>query len=77
MERLRRFKYDLFTCLDHIGVVFDNNHAERSIRQAVIFERTVMEVVSEKQSVGISAGIFGFKTKNTTQFVGPVDNYFK
>ncbi len=39
VKRLRRHQYDLFTFLDQAGVPFDNNHAERSIRPAVILRK--------------------------------------
>jgi hypothetical protein len=39
IKRLRRHEHDLFTFLDHAGVPFDNNHAERAIRPAVIIRK--------------------------------------
>jgi hypothetical protein len=36
VKRLRRHASELFTFLDHADVPFDNNHAERQIRPAVI-----------------------------------------
>jgi transposase len=39
VKRLRRHRNDLFTFLDQDGVPFDNNHAERSIRPAVILRK--------------------------------------
>jgi len=39
IKRLRRHQNDLFTFLDHDGVPFDNNHAEREIRPAVIIRK--------------------------------------
>lgn len=36
VKRLRRHASELFTFLDHVDVPFDNNHAEREIRPAVI-----------------------------------------
>jgi hypothetical protein len=39
VKRLRRHRNDLFTFLDQEGVPFDNNHAERSIRPAVILRK--------------------------------------
>jgi len=39
IKRLRRHQDDLFTFLDQAGVPFDNNHAERSIRPAVILRK--------------------------------------
>ena len=38
-KRLRRHQNDLFTFLDHENVPFDNNHAERCIRPAVIIRK--------------------------------------
>jgi len=39
IKRLRRHQGDLFTFLDQPGVPFDNNHAERAIRPAVIIRK--------------------------------------
>ncbi len=39
IKRLRRHAGDLFTFLDEPGVPFDNNHAERAIRPAVIIRK--------------------------------------
>jgi transposase len=39
IKRLRRHQSDLFTFLDHDGVPFDNNHAEREVRPAVIIRK--------------------------------------
>jgi transposase len=39
IKRLRRHQNDLLTFLDQAGVPFDNNHAERSIRPAVILRK--------------------------------------
>ena len=39
IKRLRRHQNDSFTFLDQSGVPFDNNHAERTIRPAVIIRK--------------------------------------
>jgi transposase len=39
IKRLRRHQADLLTFLDHDGVPFDNNHAEREVRPAVIIRK--------------------------------------
>ncbi|MDN5936837.1 MAG: IS66 family transposase [Nitrosospira sp.] len=39
IKRLRRHKNALFTFVDHEGVPFENNHAERAIRPAVIIRK--------------------------------------
>ena len=39
LKRLRRHQDDLFTFLDQPNVPFDNNHAERAIRPAVIIRK--------------------------------------
>jgi hypothetical protein len=39
VKRLRRHKNDMFTFLDQPEVPFDNNHAEREIRPAVIIRK--------------------------------------
>jgi hypothetical protein len=38
-KRFRRHQDELFTFLDQEGVPFDNNHAERTIRPAVIIRK--------------------------------------
>lgn len=38
-KRLRRHRNDVFTFLDHENVPFENNHAEREIRPAVIIRK--------------------------------------
>ena len=39
LKRFRRHRNDLFTFLDDPAVPFDNNHAERAIRPAVIIRK--------------------------------------
>ncbi len=39
VKRLRRHQDELFTFLDHADVPFENNHAERAIRPAVIIRK--------------------------------------
>jgi transposase len=39
IRRLRRHRDDLFTFLDEPDVPFDNNHAERAIRPAVMMRK--------------------------------------
>ena len=39
INRLKRHQHHLFTFLSQEGVPFDNNHAERSIRPAVIIRK--------------------------------------
>lgn len=39
IKRLRRHRNDLFTFLDHPGVPFENNLAERAIRPAMIIRK--------------------------------------
>lgn len=39
VKRLRRHRDQLFTFLDHEGLPFENNHAERAIRPAVIIRK--------------------------------------
>lgn len=50
IKRLRRHQNDLFTFLDKQGVPFDNNHAERSIRPAVIIRKNSYGNRSERGS---------------------------
>jgi len=47
VKRLRRHAGDLFTFLDHPEVPFDNNHAERMIRPAVIIRKNSYANASE------------------------------
>ena len=39
VKRLRRHRHELFTFLDEADVPFDNNHAERAIRPAVLIRK--------------------------------------
>jgi transposase len=39
VKRLRRHRQELFTFLDEAGVPFENNHAERAIRPAVLIRK--------------------------------------
>ena len=48
IKRLRRHAGDLFTFLDEPGVPFDNNHAERAIRPAVIIRKNSQSNRSER-----------------------------
>ena len=48
IKRLRRHQNDLFTFLDEPGVPFDNNHAERAIRPAVIIRKNSQSNHSER-----------------------------
>jgi len=48
VKRLRRHRDELFTFLDHDNVPFDNNHAERAIRPAVIIRKNSYANRSEK-----------------------------
>jgi transposase len=50
IKRLRRHQNDLFTFLKKDGVPFDNNHAERSIRPAVIIRKNRYGKRSEQGS---------------------------
>ncbi len=50
IKRLRRHQNDLFTFLYKDGVPFDNNHAERSIRPAVILRKNSYGNRSEQGS---------------------------
>lgn len=47
IKRLRRHENELFTFLDEPGVPFDNNHAERAIRPAVIIRKNSQSNRSE------------------------------
>jgi transposase len=48
IKRLRRHQQDLFTFLDFPDVPFDNNHAERAIRPAVIMRKNSYSNRSER-----------------------------
>jgi transposase len=39
IKRLKRHRHELFTFLEHAGIPFDNNLAERAIRPAVIIPK--------------------------------------
>lgn len=46
-KRLAKYRYSLFTFLDEADVPFDNNHAEREIRPAVIVRKNSLHNTSE------------------------------
>jgi transposase len=48
IKRLRRHEGELFTFLNHPNVPFDNNHAERQIRPAVIVRKNIYANGSEE-----------------------------
>lgn len=48
VKRLRRHRNELFTFLDHENVSFENNHAERAIRPAVIIRKNSYANRSER-----------------------------
>jgi transposase len=48
VKRLRRHREELFTFLDHENVPFENNHAERAIRPAVIIRKNSYANRSER-----------------------------
>ena len=48
IKRFRRHQDELFTFLDQEGVPFDNNHAERTIRPAVIIRKNSQGNRSQK-----------------------------
>ncbi|WP_406694574.1 transposase [Singulisphaera sp. Ch08] len=48
IKRLRRHRDDLFTFLDEPDVPFDNNHAERAIRPAVMIRKNSFGNRSER-----------------------------
>ncbi len=48
VKRLRRHRNELFTFLDHDDVPFENNHAERAIRPAVIIRKNSYANRSER-----------------------------
>jgi len=48
IKRLRRHRNDLFTFLDYDHVPYDNNHAERAIRPAVIIRKNSQSNRSER-----------------------------
>jgi hypothetical protein len=47
VKRLRRHQNELFTFLDHADVPFENNHAERAIRPAVIIRKNSYQPVEK------------------------------
>jgi len=50
-KRLRRHQDELFVFLDHDGVSFENNHAERAIRPAVIIRKNSQSNRSDRGAV--------------------------
>ncbi len=61
-KRLRRHQNDVFTFLDQAGVPFDNNHAERTIRPAVIIRKNSYGNRSEQGSDAQSVLMSIFRT---------------
>lgn len=62
IKRLRRHRNDLFTFVDQPGVPFDNNHAERSIRPAVIIRKNSYSNRSERGAACQSVLMSVFRT---------------
>ena len=48
VKRLKKYRHDLFTFLDEAGVPFDNNHAEREIRPAVLMRKNSFHNMSDE-----------------------------
>jgi transposase len=62
VKRLRRHTGELFTFLDHPEVPFDNNHAERQIRPAVIVRKNSYANNSEEGALTQSVLMSVFRT---------------
>ena len=54
IKRLKRHPHHLFTFLSQEGVPFDNNHAERSIRPAVIIRKNSYGNRSQRGADGVA-----------------------
>jgi len=72
VKRLRKYRHDLFTFLDEPGVPFDNNHAEREIRPAVLMRKNSFHNMSQAGALTHSILMTLFRTLQRRGY-NPVD----
>lgn len=61
-KRLKKYRHELFTFLDEPGVPFDNNHAEREIRPAVLMRKNSFHNMSAAGALTHSILMTVFRT---------------
>ncbi|MCA9449214.1 MAG: IS66 family transposase, partial [Candidatus Omnitrophica bacterium] len=72
IKRLKKHRHDLFTFLDEPDVPFDNNHAEREIRPAVLMRKNSFHNMSDEGALVHSIMMTVFRTLKRKGF-NPVD----
>ena len=61
-KRLKKYRHSLFTFLDEPGVPFDNNHAEREIRPAVLMRKNSFHNMTDEGALVQSMLMTVFRT---------------
>lgn len=72
IKRLKKYRHDLFTFLDEPDVPFDNNHAEREIRPAVLMRKNSFHNMSQAGALTHSILMTVFRTLKRRGY-NPVD----
>ncbi|MCA9443708.1 MAG: transposase [Candidatus Omnitrophica bacterium] len=72
IKRLKKHRHDLFTFLDEPDVPFDNNHAEREIRPAVLMRKNSFHNMSDEGALVHSIMMTVFRTLKR-KGLNPVD----
>jgi len=71
-KRLKKHRQNLFTFLDESGVPFDNNHAEREIRPAVLMRKNSLHNMSDEGALVQAMWMTVFRTLKR-RGLNPVD----
>lgn len=71
-KRLKKHRHELFTFLDEPGVPFDNNHAEREIRPAVLMRKNSFHNMTDVGALVQATLMTVFRTL-TVRGLNPVD----
>ena len=72
VKRLKKYRHALFTFLDEPGVPFDNNHAEREIRPAVLMRKNSFHNMTDEGALVQSMLMTVFRTLKR-RGLNPVD----
>lgn len=72
VKRLKKYRHDLFTFLDEPGVPFDNNHAEREIRPAVLMRKNSFHNMTDEGALVQAMLMTVFRTLKV-RGLNPVD----
>jgi hypothetical protein len=72
VKRLKKHRHELFTFLDEPGVPFDNNHAEREIRPAVLMRKNSFHNMTDEGALVQAMLMTVFRTLKRRGF-NPVD----